>query len=197
MTGPSAFNAIAHCVEALYGPGHNPVISVLALESIRAISASLGRVIASPRDLDARGDLLYGAYLAGIALGATGTALHHKSCHVLGGMFGLVHGDMNSVVLPHALAYNASAVPDVAERVADALGAAPEVMAAAALYDLAVSVGAPISLREIGMPESGIGEAAPHIVNDTNAAVGANPRVVDLASVTAMLEAAYHGRRPT
>ena len=196
VTGPSAFNAIAHCVEALYGPGHNPVISVLALESIRAISTSLGRVIASPRDLDARGDLLYGAYLAGIALGATGTALHHKACHVLGGMFGLVHGDMNSVMLPHALACNASAVPDVAARVADALGTPAGVSAAAALYDLAVSVGAPVSLREIGMPESGIAAAAPHIVSVTNAAVGANPRVIDVASVTAMLDAAYRGLRP-
>ena len=38
VTAPSAFNAIAHNVEALYGPGNNPVVSLLALESIRVMA---------------------------------------------------------------------------------------------------------------------------------------------------------------
>jgi maleylacetate reductase len=195
VTGPSAFNAIAHCVEALYGTGNNPVTSVLALEGIRAIAGSLRRVIQHPSDLDARGDLLYGAHLAGIALGATGTALHHKACHVLGGMYGLVHGDMNSVVLPHAVAFNEPAVPDVIARVTSALGAAPGVSAASALYDLAVSCAAPTSLSSIGMPEAGIIDAAPHVVADTNGP-GVNPRTIDVEQAEALLRAAYLGERP-
>ena len=43
VTGPSAFNALAHSVEALYAPGHNPVTSVLALEGVRAIHARCRR----------------------------------------------------------------------------------------------------------------------------------------------------------
>jgi maleylacetate reductase len=196
VTGPSGFNAIAHCVEALYGPGNNPVTSVLALEGIRAIAASLQKCITSPADLDARGDLLYGAHLAGVALGATGTALHHKACHVLGGMFGLVHGDMNSVVLPHAVAFNAPAVPEVIAAVADALGAPTGTSAAQALYDLAVACGAPTSLAEIGMPESGIALAAPQVVAETMANATINPRSIDAAQAEAFLRAAFEGRRP-
>src|SRR5437764_1154897 len=41
VTGPSAFNAIAHCIEALYGPGHNPITSLMAVEGIAAIAGAV------------------------------------------------------------------------------------------------------------------------------------------------------------
>ena len=66
VTGPSAFNALAHCVEALYAPGCNPVTSALAFEGVRAIHHSLPTVMDEPDDLDGRAELLYGAYLAGV-----------------------------------------------------------------------------------------------------------------------------------
>ncbi len=71
VTGPSAFNALAHAVEALYAPGCNPVTSALALEGARAINRSLPTAMHDPANLDGRSDLLYGAYLSGMALGAT------------------------------------------------------------------------------------------------------------------------------
>jgi alcohol dehydrogenase class IV len=182
-------NALAHCVEALYGPGANPVISVMALEGIRALHASLPAVCAEPDDLRARTGAMYGAYLAGVALATGGTALHHKTCHVLGGMFDLDHGRMNSVVLAHALAYNAPAIPELMDRIADALGVDD---AAAGVYDLAVSIGAPTSLAEIGMPEDGIDAAAEHVVEDA----AANVRPPELDGIRAMLRAAYAGDRP-
>ena len=104
IAGPSGMNALAHSVEALYGPGANPVIEAMALESIRVLHDGLPRIIADESDIDARSDVLYGAYLAGVALATGGTALHHKTCHVLGGMFDLNQGDMNAVVLGHAVA---------------------------------------------------------------------------------------------
>ena len=111
VTGPSAFNALAHSVEALWAPGCNPITSALALEGVRAIAGSLPQAMADPTDVDARGDLLYGAALSGMALGATAAGLHHKLCHVLGGRFNLVHADAHSVILPHALAFNAPVLP--------------------------------------------------------------------------------------
>ena len=109
----------------------------MALEGVRAIRQSLPRVMDAPGDLDARGDVLYGAYLAGIALGTTSTGLHHKLCHVLGGMFNLVHADTHSIVLPHAVAFNAPALPEEMARLEEALGAASG-DAAGALHDLAL-----------------------------------------------------------
>jgi maleylacetate reductase len=189
IAGPSGMNALAHCVEALYGPGANPVISLVAIEGVRALRASLPAVCADPDDLAARTDALYGAYLAGVALATGGTALHHKTCHVLGGMFGLDHGQMNAVVLGHAVAYNAPAIPEIIERLGEVLATAD---VAGALYDLAGEIGAPTSLREIGMPEDGIDEAARRVV----AEAAANVRPPDPAGITAMLQAAFDGRRP-
>lgn len=189
IAGPSGMNAMAHCVEALYGPGANPIISVVALEGIAALQRSLPTVCSDPGDLDARSDVLYGAYLAGVALATGGTALHHKTCHVLGGMFNLNHGDMNAVVLAHALAYNAPAIPELMHRIGDALGTDD---AAGALFDLSVAIGAPTSLEAIGMPADGIAEAARRVVIDA----AANVRLPELDGITAMLEAAFGGSRP-
>ncbi len=190
IAGPSGMNALAHCVEALYGPGADPVTSVLALEGARALAASLPRVCAEPDDLDARCDALYGAYLAGVVLAVGGTALHHKTCHVLGGMFNLNHGDMNAVVLGHALRYNAPAIPEIMQRLEATLCVAD---AAAAMFDLASAIGAPTDLASIGMPEDGLDEAARRVVVEASA----NVRTPEQAGIRAMLDDAYHGRRPT
>lgn len=191
IAGPSGMNALAHCVEALYGPGHNPVIDLHALAGIRALAAGLPVVCGYADSLDARADVLYGAYLAGIALASGGTALHHKTCHVLGGMFDLNHGDMNAVLLGHAVAYNAPAMPAVMEQLGAALGTAPADVPGA-LFDLAVAIGAPSSLAAIGMPADGIAEAAERVVAEASA----NVRTPDAVSIERMLTDAFHGHRP-
>src|SRR6266704_912001 len=106
ISGPSGMNAIAHCVEALYAPDANPIISLLAAEGIRALARSLPVVVKEPAHLDARADALYGAWLAGTALGATSMSIHHKLCHTLGGACNLTHADVHTVILPHATAFN-------------------------------------------------------------------------------------------
>ena len=156
LSGTSGINAIAHAVEALYARERNPVISLMALEGIEALASALPAITDNPTDRDARASALYGAWLCGTCLGAVGMALHHKLCHVLGGTFNLPHAETHSIVLPHALAYNASAIPDVMERLRGVLGKDP----ALALYALGHRVGVPHGLRAIGMPESGIEEAS-------------------------------------
>jgi maleylacetate reductase len=191
IAGPSGMNALAHCVEALYGPGANPIVSLHALEGIRALAGGLP-VVCGPHDsLDARTDVLYGAYLAGIALASGGTALHHKTCHVLGGMFNLNHGDMNAVVLGHAVAYNAPAIPGVIAQLGVALGVAPADVPGT-LFDLAAAIGAPTSLAAIGMPADGLAEATARVV----AEAAGNVRTPDAPSIERMLAAAFHGHRP-
>ncbi len=187
--GPSGMNALAHAIEALYGPGANPVISAIALESIRALAVALPVITTTPSDIDGRTDALYGAYLAGVALATGGTALHHKTCHVLGGMFDLNHGDMNAVILSHALAYNAPAIPDLVDRIANALGADDAVTGVA---DLARSIDAPTSLEAIGMPADGIDEAARRVVVEA----AANVRPPDEEGIRTMLRAAHSGETP-
>jgi maleylacetate reductase len=189
VAGPSGMNAVAHCVEGLYGPRANPVASLMALEGLRALHRSLPVVCAAPGDLGARTEALYGAYLAGAVLGSAGTALHHKTCHVLGGTFGLDHADANAVVLGHALAYNAPAIPGVLADIEAALGTGD---APGALFDLAAAVGAPTSLAAIGMPEDGLDEATGLLVVEA----AANVRPPEPEGIRRMLADAFAGRRP-
>ncbi|MDF1506490.1 iron-containing alcohol dehydrogenase, partial [Roseisolibacter sp. H3M3-2] len=123
VTGPSALNAAAHCVEALYAPDAGPVTALLAAEGLRAIAGALPGVLRAPADVAGRTALLYGAWLAGLALGASTMGVHHKLCHVLGGSFGLPHAETHAVVLPHAAAFNAGAAPEALRAAAGALGA--------------------------------------------------------------------------
>ena len=89
-----------------------------ARKASRAIARALPAIRAQPDDIEARADALYGAWLCGSVLGNVGMALHHKLCHTLGGSFNLPHAEVHTVVLPHALAYNAAAAPrgDAAHR---------------------------------------------------------------------------------
>lgn len=189
LSATSGMNAIAHCVEALYSKDANPVISLISEEGIRALAAALPAVVRRPADLEARSEALYGAWLAGVALGAVGMALHHKLCHTLGGTFNLPHAETHTVVLPHAVAYNTPAAPEAMARVARALGAET---AAQGLFDLAKSLGAPVSLEALGMPEDGLDRAAELAVQNPYY----NPRAVTQEGVRALLAAAYRGERP-
>jgi alcohol dehydrogenase class IV len=189
LSATSGMNAIAHAVEGLYTQDANPIVSLMAEEGVRALASALPKIAADPGDREARSDALYGAWLCGVVLGSVGMALHHKLCHTLGGTFDLPHAETHTVVLPHAAAYNAPAAPEAMARVARALGAtdAPQ-----GLYDLAKRLGAPLALRDIGMPEDGLDRAADLAVANPYW----NPRPIDRAGVRRLLGDAFYGRRP-
>lgn len=190
IAGPSGMNALAHCAEALYADAASPMTSLMAEEGIRVLRNGLPRVVAAPDDLEARSDALLGAYLAGAAFAIAGSGIHHKICHVLGGAYDLPHAEMHTVILPHALAFVAPAVPDAMARMARALGD-PDVPAA--VYDLAVAIGAPTSLEQVGMPADRLDEAAGLIA----AAVPNYLRPVTELAMRHLLDDAFHGRRPS
>jgi alcohol dehydrogenase class IV/protocatechuate 3,4-dioxygenase beta subunit len=189
MTVTSGVNALAHAVEALYSAEANPVTDQQALDAISRIARALPRLAADPSDLEARADLLHAAWLAGTCLATVGMGLHHKLCHTLGGSFDLPHAETHTVVLPHAMAYNAPAVPDVMRRIADALGV-PD--APSGVYDLVASLGGPTSLRDLGMPESGLARA----VELATSTPYPNPRELTAEGIAELLAGAWHGRRP-
>ncbi|MFI8236600.1 maleylacetate reductase and hydroxyquinol 1,2-dioxygenase domain-containing protein [Streptomyces sp. NPDC085866] len=189
LTVTSSVNALAHAVEALYSGEANPVTDQQALDAISRIARALPRLAADPADLEARADLLRAAWLAGTCLATVGMGLHHKLCHTLGGSFDLPHAATHTVVLPHAMAYNAPAVPGVMRRIADALGV-PD--APGGVYDLVASLGGPTSLRDLGMPEPGLARAA-ELATSTPYP---NPRELTTEGIAELLAGAWHGRRP-
>ncbi|TBU90921.1 maleylacetate reductase [Pseudomonas dryadis] len=191
MSVTSGMNAIAHAAEGLYAQDGNPVMSLIAEEGIRAMAEGLGRVTEKPDDLDARSDCLYGAWLCSTVLGNVGMALHHKLCHTLGGSFNLPHAQTHTVVLPHAIAYNTGAVPEAAARIIRALGGEHD-SAGGALYDLAKSLGAPLTLRELGLSEADLDRATDIALSNPYW----NPRPIEQKAIRELLQNAYEGNRP-
>jgi len=185
----SAMNALAHCVDAIYVSTISPLIVSAAYEGAAALAKAMPRVAASPDDISARTDLLYGAFLGGAAL-TGGFALQHGVAHTLGGSFGIAHGLSHSLVLPHVAAYNTRYAPREMKRLADAMGVEN---VGAALFDLMVGVGLPASLKEVGFDRANIERAAEITVETDN---GLNPGPVTIEGVRALLEDAYAGRRP-
>lgn len=185
----SGLNAIAHAVEALYAQDANPLVSTMAEEGIAVLARSLPRIVADPRDRDARSDAQYGAWLCGTCLGAVGMALHHKLCHVLGGTFDLDHARTHAVMLPYAAAYNAPAAPAAMLRIARALGTDDAV---GGLAGLARTLGVPRSLRELGMPQDGLDRATDLALRDAYW----NPRPLVRESLRALVGDAWSGVPP-
>ncbi|XNY04244.1 maleylacetate reductase (plasmid) [Sinorhizobium meliloti] len=189
LSGTSGINAIAHAVEALYARDKNPIIDLMASESIAALAGALPAISLDSGSTDARRKALYGAWLAGVCLGAVGMSLHHKLCHTLGGTFDLPHAETHTIILPHALAYNASAIPDVIERLRGVLGSENPALA---LYDLAGAVGARRALKDIGMPENGISEACSIVLSNPYW----NPRPLERDPLERLLQRAWAGSPP-
>jgi maleylacetate reductase len=154
------------------------------------MTEALPRIVEAPDDLDARERAFCGSWLCGTVLGQVGMALHHKLCHTIGGLFDLPHAETHTVILPHATAYNAEGAGALLSPVSEALGGGAP---GAALWDFAKGLGAPLSLRELGMPEEGIARAAEQAVANPYW----NPRPIERDPVEALIRAAWSGERPT
>jgi alcohol dehydrogenase class IV len=189
MSLTSGINAIAHSAEGLYATDRNPVIDFMATDGIAALGRALPEICRNPADLAARTDAFYGAWLCGIVMGSVGMALHHKLCHTLGGTFNLPHAECHTVVLPHALAYNAQAAPQAMERIARALGGRS---GPAAVYDLARDNGAVVSLRDLGLKAQDLDRACDIAAQNQYP----NPRPLERAALRQLFQNAWEGVRP-
>lgn len=186
----SGMNALAHAVEALYAPQADECTERMATDAIARIAFGLPLIADCPTDPGARAAVLFGACQAGCCLASVGMGLHHKLCHTLGGAFGLPHSQTHTVLLPHVIAYNASAAPDAIGLVGKALGVPDP---AGGLFDLIVRLGGPTSLRRLGMAECELRNAA-ELATSTSYP---NPRPPTTDDVYGMLRAAWSGDRPT
>ena len=189
MSVTSGINALAHAAEGLYAVDRNPIMDLMAKEGIAAMGRALPAIKKEAMDITARSDALYGAWLCGTVLGNVGMALHHKLCHTLGGSFNLPHADTHTIVLPHALAYNAAAAPQAMQAIAQALQGRS---AAQAVFDLAQNNGAPVALRDIGMKASDLDQACDIAMQNQYP----NPRPLERAAIRQLLQDAFEGVGP-
>jgi alcohol dehydrogenase class IV len=195
MSVASGLNALAHCVDSMWGPNADPINAAFAAEGIRSLAAGLPKVVADPMDLDGREQALYAAYLSATAFASAGSGLHHKICHVLGGKYNLPHAQTHATVLPYVLAFNGPAAPDAERRIAAAFdgtsfgadGALDRLVA------LKRELHAPRALADYGFTEDSIAEAAEAILPSVPPS---NPRPVTAEDLRALLRAAWSGADP-
>ena len=187
ISAASGMNAMAHAVESLYGIDTNPVVQSMAEEAVRRLGASLPRVVKNPRDLAARTDVLYAAWLAGHFRAKVG--LEHAIAQRMRQWFNLDHARTHAIVTPYAIGFNAAAAPAAIARICRALGVDD---AAHGLYDLNVTLGLPTGFKDLGLKESDLDKA----VQVVSAVKITHPRLVSLADLRGVIEQAFVGAPP-
>ena len=189
LTAWTGVDALTHAIEAYTVPGFHPLCDGLALEALSLIAEWLPVAAREPENMAARGGMLAGSCLAGVAF-LKGLGMTHAISHMIGAEYDTQHGLTNAVVLPVVLRFNLPGMEDKTARMAQAMRlddtsvdgfiAAVERM----LDDLAI----PAALSEIGVPPDCAARIAGKALQDSAAAT--NPRQATVDEVTQLVETA-------
>lgn len=106
LTAATGIDALTHAIEAYICNTHTPYTDALALESIRLISGALREAVRDGSNMDARTDMCWAEYMAGLSFSNAGLGLVHGIAHQLGGYYNIPHGLANAIMLPRVLEYN-------------------------------------------------------------------------------------------
>ena len=106
LTASTGMDALTHAVECYVSNLSFKLTKDLALLAVRYIFQNLPTAVLSPDDLNARENMVYGEYIAGMAFGSGGVGIVHAIAHALGGIYNLPHGLCNAILLPHVIRYN-------------------------------------------------------------------------------------------
>lgn len=198
LTASTGVNSLAHCIESVYSATRNPLSTGAALLGIRYITNALGACFRDPENLDARTEMFMGAHMGGTCLATVMMGVHHGTCHVLGGTAGVPHGVANSIILPHAIRYNADELGGLIALAGEAMGIArgdmsDEQMAHAtadAVHDLVSQLDVPQRLRDAGVARAMLPKLAENML--ISKAVNSNPKpVATLEQAMSILEGAW------
>lgn len=194
LTAWTGVDALTHAVEAYIVPAFHPLSDGAALEGLKLIAKWLPTAFREPENIAARGAMLTGSCLAGIAFNK-GLGLVHAISHMVGGEFNTQHGLTNAVILPVVMRFNLPGLDEKVLRMAQVMGLDDTSVDAviAEIESLLDTVKIPKSLTEIGVPPDcaqGIAEKAM-----LDSAVGTNPRRASLEEVKALVENALRKAR--
>ena len=189
LTAWTGADAMTHAIEAYLVPGFHPLCDGLALEGLALVAKWLPVAVREPDNLAARGGMLAGSCLAGIAF-LKGLGLVHAISHMVGAEFNTQHGLTNAIILPVVLRFNLPGMDDKVTRMADAMGLADRSVDGfiAEIERRLDEIGIPRSLNEIGVPADCSGRIAEKACLDS--AAGTNPRLASLAEMRALVDTA-------
>ncbi|SES26070.1 iron-containing alcohol dehydrogenase [Psychrobacillus sp. OK032] len=122
VTAATGVDALTHAVEAYISKNASPISDALALQAIRLISNAIRTAVSNGEDKQARTDMSYGSYLAGLAFFNAGVAGVHALAYPIGGQFHIAHGDSNAVLLPYVMGYIRQSCEKRMKDIYDAMG---------------------------------------------------------------------------
>ncbi|ASI93712.1 MULTISPECIES: L-threonine dehydrogenase [Vibrio] len=174
LTAATGMDALTHAVEAYVSIAATPITDAVAIKAIELIQAHLRTAVKNGEDLEAREQMAYAQFMAGMAFNNASLGYVHAMAHQLGGFYDLPHGVCNAILLPHVQRYNAQVCPERLRDVAKAMGVDVEGMSAeqgaAAAIDaivvLAKDVGIPSGIKELGAKLEDIPTLADNALKD-------------------------------
>ena len=200
VTAATGIDAMVHAIEAYASTSanNNPLSKVLAKQALRLMGAALETAVHTPRDIEARSDMLLGSLLAGQAFANSPVAAVHALAYPIGGHYKVPHGLSNALVLPQVLRFNAVTAPQSYAEIAacafpDLAGLSPQAAATAfaeAMADLSKRCGLQQRLRDVGIKRGALPMLAGDAMNQTRLLVN-NPRTVTQADALAIYEAVW------
>ncbi|MGP3593119.1 lactaldehyde reductase [Vagococcus sp. WN89Y] len=156
VTAATGMDALTHAIEAYVSVGAHPLTDANALEAIRLINLWLPKAVANGQNLEAREQMAYAQYLAGMAFNSAGLGLVHALAHQPGATHNLPHGVCNAILLPIIENFNRPHAITRFTRVAQAMGVDTTGMSEEAASQEAIKAIRALSAR-VGIP-SGLGE---------------------------------------
>ena len=184
LTAGTGMDALTHCIETLVSTMSDPVTDALALGGIRMISENLRTAVNQGDDVDARGNMLIAATIAGLAFANSLCGIVHAISHSVGATSHVPHGVANAILLPWCMEYNldfcekeyaqaahAMGVPDSGDARADALMGIEEVRR------LNADIGMPPTLSAVGVKEEDLVHISEISMGDGSMVT--NPRPVE------------------
>ncbi|CAE6921237.1 alcohol dehydrogenase [Vibrio sp. B1REV9] len=174
LTAATGMDALTHAVEAYVSIAATPITDAVAIKAIELIQAHLRTAVKNGEDLEAREQMAYAQFMAGMAFNNASLGYVHAMAHQLGGFYDLPHGVCNAILLPHVQRYNAQVCPERLRDVAKAMGVNVEGMSAEdgaaaaidAIVELAKDVGIPSGIKELGAKLEDIPTLADNALKD-------------------------------
>ncbi|MCU8009827.1 L-threonine dehydrogenase [Shewanella sp. SM87] len=174
LTAATGMDALTHAVEAYVSIAANPITDACAIKAIELIQANLVNAVENGQDINAREQMAYAQFLAGMAFNNASLGYVHAMAHQLGGFYDLPHGVCNALLLPHVQEYNAQVVPARLKDIAKAMGVDVSGMtdeqgasaAIAAIKKLSVAVKIPENLTLLGVKAEDIPTLADNALKD-------------------------------
>ncbi|NWD68977.1 L-threonine dehydrogenase [Pseudomonas gingeri] len=196
LTAATGMDALTHAIEAYVSTAATPITDACALKAVELISANLRNAVANGGDMQARENMAYAQFLAGMAFNNASLGYVHAMAHQLGGFYDLPHGVCNAILLPHVESFNASVCPARLTDVARAMGLDTQhldhkqgaLAAIAGIRKLSLDVGIPGGLTELGVKVEDIPTLAANAMKD--ACGFTNPRTAEQAQIEEIFHAA-------